>query len=1233
MRLLKRHTNYILLSLALLLYGLSQLIHYYEKSINTADNIIKNIESVLHKKEAFSSELLNELIKEENPDSLFIKYNDARLNEINDRGIYLYFYRNDSLLYWSSNDVSVPASGKKSVLDKRFVRFGNGWYEVVTKQKENLKFYALILVKHEFAYQNKYLKNAFQSDFKIDDNNVLAVEEPFKVPLIRAQDGTPLFSLVIYHLSPYIEWLNSIEVGLIICSIFLISVVFLRLSKSITVSWKKTYRYIFFVTLISILKVGMTYFHFPAPLYNLPLFSPAYYASSFLFNSLGDFLINSIILLLFVYHLRKNLFGWLQKNLNNSLLFKTIVISILAVSVLGFIELDKLFSGLIENSTISFDLNNLFDLDMLSYAALVAAYLMLFTHAFLVESLLLYLKEKLSTSQLAVFSGIILTLFIAIAYGLFNISTGALIFCTILILLPVFSNKKYYTEYSFGYLVLFIAAGAFYFSQSIIVNTEKRENSQRRILVEKLSVEVDPIAEQLFNDIEKSIQFDTTLIKALVIPVEKNQQIFDTKKLLQQKYFNGYWEKYDLDVYLYNRQGEPVFESRGYTSSDISVFETTISRFGKRTSGSKYFYYVNNINGRAQYIARIPVKKKSRHPRILGYVFFRLEAKYLSKEIGFPELLLDKRTDEKNVLSDYSYAKYKNYVLLTHYGDCPYPLTSAGITKTDEQEYFINRDGYNHLVLNKEGTQLLVSVKTPAQFSKLTIFSTLFLFFGLCTLLISASDKIINGFNLTSITLKGRIQIQLLVVLLVSFILLGWGTIESIQTQYRNKNVSYIKEKIQSVLINLEDVLANEKSLKNFSKDYLNYLLSKYSNIFYTDVNIYDRNGTLVATSRPQITQQGLSGIKINNRAYYHLKNLDKTELINEENIGNLTYTSAYVPLKNSQNKLLGYLNLPYFAKQHEVEHEISGFLITLINIYLLLLAIAVTTAIFISNRITQPLQIVKEKIGKVQLGKSNELIDWKGNDEIGKLVAEYNRMVVDLVNSAEMLAKSEREGAWKEMAKQVAHEIKNPLTPMKLSVQLLQRSWKDGAPDFNQRLDRFTNTMIEQIDTLSSIATAFSNFAKMPAPQLEPCDMVSIINTALSLYKATSDVSIKSYTELNEAIVNGDKEQLIRILNNLIKNAIQSIPEDRAGEVTITLSQENSSFLLEIKDNGSGIADDIKDKIFFPNFTTKSTGMGLGLAMVKNMLENMNGTISFITSPNMGTIFKIVLPVYYEEV
>jgi two-component system nitrogen regulation sensor histidine kinase NtrY len=324
----------------------------------------------------------------------------------------------------------------------------------------------------------------------------------------------------------------------------------------------------------------------------------------------------------------------------------------------------------------------------------------------------------------------------------------------------------------------------------------------------------------------------------------------------------------------------------------------------------------------------------------------------------------------------------------------------------------------------------------------------------------------------------------------------------------------------------------------------------------------------------------------------------------------------------------LAYLNLQYISKQDELENQISRFLLAIINIMVLMLAISTILAIVVSNRLTSPLKYIQESLNKVQFGSDNKAIEYEGTDEIGELVQEYNRKVAELQESATQLAKSERESAWREMAKQVAHEIKNPLTPMKLSIQHMKRSIQVKDEDSQIKLNRVTASLIEQIDALTKIANEFSNFAKMPKAVEEAVNLSTIVENAYAVFSESDEYQIELNNLVNDdAIIWSDKTLCLRVFNNLIKNALQAIPSNEEGLIKLYLTDEGDHYLVEVRDNGVGISNEQAEKIFVPYFTTKSTGTGLGLAMSQQIIENMNGKISFKSVVNKETSFFVSLP------
>jgi nitrogen fixation/metabolism regulation signal transduction histidine kinase len=295
-----------------------------------------------------------------------------------------------------------------------------------------------------------------------------------------------------------------------------------------------------------------------------------------------------------------------------------------------------------------------------------------------------------------------------------------------------------------------------------------------------------------------------------------------------------------------------------------------------------------------------------------------------------------------------------------------------------------------------------------------------------------------------------------------------------------------------------------------------------------------------------------------------------------------------------------------------------------------LLFVVSGLFSVWLANRITGPLKILKQKFSILSLAKSNDLIYYKKKDEIGTLISEYNKMVIALSESVQKLAQSEREGAWREMAKQVAHEIKNPLTPMKLSVQYLQKSLKEDPNNWPKKFEKVSITLIEQIEALNNIANEFSNFAVLPKINLSKINIVNFLEITIQLFQNTPNVSIsfENITKQKNLMIEADREQMLRVFNNLIKNAIQAVETKKTGKIEIECSLiDTKNILIKIKDNGVGINQENFEKIFVPNFTTKSSGTGLGLAIVKNIIESFGGKVYFESEINIGSTFFMELP------
>ena len=356
------------------------------------------------------------------------------------------------------------------------------------------------------------------------------------------------------------------------------------------------------------------------------------------------------------------------------------------------------------------------------------------------------------------------------------------------------------------------------------------------------------------------------------------------------------------------------------------------------------------------------------------------------------------------------------------------------------------------------------------------------------------------------------------------------------------------------------------------------------------------------------------------------LVSTDEGKFISENFTDVGKFQASYSVLKNDIGEKYAILFFPYFQDVSFAESELNVFLSTLYQIYFIMLVVAIVLAYFISRYVTRSIETIRLKIGQAGLLKKNEKIYLNNaTKEIDSLVNSYNKMIDDLEDSVERLAKTEREQAWQEMAKQVAHEIKNPLTPMRLTVQSFQKnSGIKKGEDQKDKLNDFCDTLIEQIDTMSNVATSFSDFATLPKTQLEKTDIVEATKKVVEIFEQ-NNISLETSSE--NIFIKLDKEQWIRVMTNLIKNSIQAIPHDREPIIHVEITERLKTVRVTVSDNGLGVSKNNRDKIFEPKFTTKSDGMGLGLGIVRSIISSHRGKISYKSRSKKGTDFKISLP------
>ena len=481
---------------------------------------------------------------------------------------------------------------------------------------------------------------------------------------------------------------------------------------------------------------------------------------------------------------------------------------------------------------------------------------------------------------------------------------------------------------------------------------------------------------------------------------------------------------------------------------------------------------------------------------------------------------------------------------------------------------------------------------------------------------------------MSMLSLRIRIFLSMIVLVLIASVLMATISIVQFKNEAKNYHQERLERKENAIKEHINYVLSTttypltEKNLPLIFKDKIHEL----ADIHNLDINIYSLDGKLLKSSKASFSIDTISP-PIPKYIIKLVQSSIEKRYVDIKTLDGIKSRSSFTQIKDDKFKPLGILNLPYEEDDGFYEKELSDFLIRLGQVYFFMLLIAFALAYFLASYITQSLKTISDKINETNLNQKNEKIVIEANSrEINSLISAYNKMVDKIEESAVMLAQSEREQAWREMAKQVAHEIKNPLTPMRLTVQSFQRKFEENDPNLQQKVNDYSQTLIQQIDTMSAVASAFSNFASMPAQQNETLNVVNVVDLALDIF---NEDFIEFESRSDEIITILDRTQLIRIITNLVKNAIQSIPEEqRFKQVIVSVNEEKENVIIKVQDNGTGI--DLLDRIYIfePKFTTKTSGMGLGLGIIKNIIENYKGTITFETKLGKGTTFIVSLPI-----
>ena len=1184
----------MLLLTVIMLTGLIFILDRSQRISYSPPELTEKFQKVFFDKEAQADSVLRKILTERNPyfklesKNNHRKYSGTKIPE----GISLHIYRGDSLIYWSDNvapETGTPGTGAR---ENRIMKAGNGWYLVKSLKRNDTIFRCLVLLKHEYSFQNDYLSNAFQKDFDMPSEISVSVASG-RYGIFSAK-GKFMLSLIFPEKTPLGQpcsrMISAIMlVSFIVAYLLLIILIYRCYEKVVRLIRSKTWRFALFAADVLILRLIQYYFRFPGPLYGTELFGPALYSSSAFFSSLGDLLINITLLVILSYLFYRTFTAGKFPGKPMGLKISGFIISVLFI-----------LSGIAGGSYFLYDfiINSSIPLNFQDVSGL----------------------NGNSIYGLLVIWGIWFSLFMIIwRVCSFNVKISG-------------KNNGANPAATTVFLLLILLAAI----TTVIGNYSNnyKEKEKRKILAVKLASTRNPVTEILFTRLEKRILSDERLSRVISLAdtgSAREAKDDSISRIILSHMTGDYWARYDVQVTICTEGKQLRVQPQGTLVNCTEYFSKVIRDFGMETL-SENLYSLDLGFGYENYLAVIPIGGKPGEKRSPVYLYLEINSRSIYKDLGYPELLINKKLSDFPDITDYSCAFYQNSKLVHRIGKYAFCFDLEHYLDNSDDRSFFTFDGMNHYHYRINPTSdLIISKKTNGWLTIISPFSYLFLFLSLATVLFLVLTRARSIIRFSAGSLRIRLQAATMGLLLVSFIIIGWVVIVNIVRLTSGKNADYLNEKTTSIFVEFQHKFGNSDDLTDYGQEELENLLIKLSNVFFTDINIYNRQGQILASSRPQVFDESLVSRQINPEAFWNLKHEKSSIFIHEEKIGSYSYSSTYIPLYNDRNILLGYINLPFFSRQDEIKSEISSFLVAFINVYLLLILIGILVAYFVSKYITAPLQLLAGKIGHLRLGAANEMIRWERKDEIGRLVDEYNRMIRELGENVEKLAQSEREGAWREMARQVAHEIKNPLTPMKLSVQYLKKAWDEKSPDWENRLEKFTKTLTEQIEALSVIATEFSDFAKMPLPVTEKVDLSEALEATLGIYRHQENIGFRTEYPAERPLVSGDRKQLIRVFTNLFNNSIEAIGKDSKGTIHIRIEKGAGEWILGITDTGRGISPEQAEKIFQPYFTTKSGGTGLGLAIVKGILQTMNGSITVSSIPEQGTTITIRLPIYSE--
>lgn len=1122
-----------------------------------------------------------------------------------DKDISYYLIDKGQLIYWSANYTDLVDLPLTKQWKWHYIATTNAHAIACYTETKAGRLVAVVRIKNNYPFENNQLKNKFSEGFSVDSRVEVVAGNPTDKLAVADKWGNYLFSLQL----PGAEILNK-QTGTIgfvfelVCFLLLLIVLsryhFFRGQKSISLG-----RFLLVVAVTLVLLGLSLYYQVPDLLY-AEQFSTAFDYSS------GTFLESIIHLTLLTLYAFSIVFLFFSRV--NILPYKKLTATFLLqlVTALFYVLIFFILKGLVLHSGMPINILSLRDVEG---GVIWLHFLMLIWG---VSLALLFFKthnhcyKAIGLRKMLLADGVILVVF-AVILWFTNLTdfSRVLLFCLFLyagFYLRYFLHSKL-NIYVLAFIWIFFFT-LFFVENTVMISNHKAENKYR-VLAENILIngnaDNDRVAEIMLEELDYQISHDRLLGKFIQHP-DSTEQITN---YFNENYLRGFWNKYDVQLAVAEPGSILYGQNRNLIeSSGIQLRRTHFYSFGSTFNDMAYMGLFPEVNVTGDSV----------------YLFLSFFPRKNFRSYSFPTFLISSESDIQSRLN-IAVARYRNNQLVYERGGFEFPQQNGFVpgrvnlfykVSVGEQRYFVYQpDAANCIVIAELNRYSWLNYLIYFAY---TLLANLAILMFAIWLYNRKRRKLQPKSSLSS-----RYQLAFVILLLVSFVGIFYVSVTFITSKYKDQQISEIEKKKSYIQNALQEKYYWTQDLSTVSSQGLNFDLQELSYMYQTDINVYDNYGRLVGSSQPLIYNKNLVGRQIAPEPFFG----DNPTINQEEYIGELRFLTGYADFYNGDYLQIGYISIPLYVSNEEIRNEIEDFLAVVVHIYLIIALLSVLLSFFIGKQLSAPLKMIENKLKKMRFGQRNEKIDYSVNDEIGQLVNQYNKTIEELEKSARLLAQTERESAWRTMARQIAHEINNPLTPMKLTIQQLQRTKRMNDERFDDYFDKSTETLVEQIDNLSRIAGTFSNFARMPEARFERFDIAARLHSTVLLFVANNEnVQLNYIGNTENVFVLADPEQMLQVFNNLLKNAIQSIPADRNGNIDVTLTHEDKVIRISVADNGKGIPPELQDKVFIPNFTTKTTGMGLGLSITKNIVEMAGGTITFSTNESKGSVFVITLPV-----